>query len=125
LYYPIETPAIVKKDKKGKIISTTPASKGVAKELDKQFIDEKELDASNISDYRIKGFWYFDKRQGEMKYRLLGICPMSPEAKDKTMKIQILLSCFGFIFLQQEKYYTNRMPSMIEIHQCRYLLIIC
>jgi len=83
LYYPIETPAIVKKDKKGKIISTTPASKGIAKELDKQFIDEKELDASNISDYRIKGFWYFDKRQGEMKYRLLGICPMSPEAKDK------------------------------------------
>ncbi len=52
------------------------------KVLDRQYIDERELSAQDISDYRIKGFWYFDKRQGEMKYRLLGICPMAPEAKE-------------------------------------------
>lgn len=50
--------------------------------LDPQYIDERELTAQDISGYRIKGYWYFDKRQGEMKYRLLGICPMSVEARD-------------------------------------------
>ena len=52
------------------------------KVLDPQFIDKRDLDASNISGYKIKGFWYFDKRQSELKYRLLAICPVAPEAKD-------------------------------------------
>ena len=52
------------------------------KVLDKQFINKKELDASYISGYKIKGFWYFDKRQGELKYRLLALCPVTPEARD-------------------------------------------
>ena len=34
-----------------------------------------EITAANIKEYHIKGMWYFDKRQGEMKYRLLGIAP--------------------------------------------------
>ena len=50
--------------------------------LDPQYIDVRELTAQDITDYKIKGYWYFDKRQGEMKYRLLGICPMAPEAKE-------------------------------------------
>ena len=29
----------------------------------------------------IKGVWYFDKRQGEMKYRLLAIAPMGPDVQ--------------------------------------------
>jgi gliding motility associated protien GldN len=53
------------------------------KVLDKQFVNETELDASDISGYKIKGFWYFDKRQSELKYRLLAICPMATEARDK------------------------------------------
>jgi gliding motility associated protien GldN len=82
LYYGRKIPASVKKDKRGRIISQTPASDAPAsKTLDKQFIDERELKSIDISDYKIKGYWYFDKRQGEMKYRLLGICPMAPEAK--------------------------------------------
>ena len=56
--------------------------KSGAKVLDPQYINKKELDASYISGYRIKGFWYFDKRQGELKYRLLGLCPVTPEARD-------------------------------------------
>ena len=45
-------------------------------------INKKELDASYISGYKIKGFWYFDKRQGELKYRLIALCPVTPEARD-------------------------------------------
>jgi gliding motility associated protien GldN len=52
------------------------------KVLDKQFIDERTLTAQDISGYKIKGYWYFDKRQGELKYRLIGICPVTPEARD-------------------------------------------
>lgn len=52
------------------------------KVLDPQFINKKELTALDISGFRIKGFWYFDKRQGELKYRLLAICPVAPEARD-------------------------------------------
>lgn len=52
------------------------------KVLDPQFINRKELDASYISGYKIKGYWYFDKRQGELKYRLIALCPVTPEARD-------------------------------------------
>ncbi len=53
------------------------------KVLDKQYINPTELSAADVSGYRIKGFWYFDKRQSELKYRLLAICPMATEARDK------------------------------------------
>lgn len=52
------------------------------KVLDPQYINVKELTAQDISGYKIKGYWYFDKRQSEMKYRLLAICPVAPEARD-------------------------------------------
>ena len=52
------------------------------KVLDAQFINKTELTAQDVSGYKIKGYWYFDKRQGELKYRLLGICPMATEARE-------------------------------------------
>jgi gliding motility associated protien GldN len=52
------------------------------KVLDPQYINKQNLTAQDISGYRIKGYWYFDKRQGELKYRLLAICPVTPEARD-------------------------------------------
>lgn len=42
-----------------------------------------ELTAADVSKYKIVGTWYFDKRQGEMKYRILGICPMAVDALSK------------------------------------------
>lgn len=48
-------------------------------ELDAQFIDRRDLSAADITEYHIKGLWYFDKRQSEMKYRLLGIAPVAPD----------------------------------------------
>ena len=44
-----------------------------------EYIVKIDLSAYYVSDYKIKGFWYFDKRQGELKYRLLGICPVTPD----------------------------------------------
>lgn len=76
-YFPKK--AAPKYDKKGKLI---PQAEVAAKVLDLQYIDKRELGAIDVSGYKIKGYWYFDKRQGEMKYRLLGICPVAPEARE-------------------------------------------
>ena len=46
-----------------------------------------EITSDDIKSYFIKGIWYFDKRQGEMKYRLLGIMP-SGNVKNKEGEIQ-------------------------------------
>lgn len=43
------------------------------------YITKKELSAADITAYEIKGLWYFDKRQGELKYRLLGIAPVATD----------------------------------------------
>jgi gliding motility associated protien GldN len=53
------------------------------KVLSAEYINETVLSAADVSGYRIKGFWYFDKRQSELKYRLLAICPIATEARDK------------------------------------------
>jgi gliding motility associated protien GldN len=47
--------------------------------IDAQYIVKTDLAAIDVSQYKIKGFWYFDKRQSELKYRLLGICPVTPD----------------------------------------------
>ncbi|MFC7356677.1 gliding motility protein GldN [Jejudonia soesokkakensis] len=51
--------------------------------VDPQYIREFNLDAGDIEEWRIRGIWYIDKRQGELKYRLLGICPVASEARSK------------------------------------------
>jgi len=60
-------------------------------ELSDEYINERELSAADIEEYRIKGIWYFDKRQGELKYRLLGIAPVAPDVNfidDESMDLQ-------------------------------------
>ncbi|MFT5103789.1 MAG: gliding motility associated protein GldN, partial [Candidatus Latescibacterota bacterium] len=51
--------------------------------VDAEYIREFTLDAGDVEEWRIRGYWYLDKRQGELKYRLLGICPVAGEARSK------------------------------------------
>ncbi len=51
--------------------------------VDPQYIRRFTLDAGDIEEYHIRGYWYVDKREGELKYRLLGICPVANEARSK------------------------------------------
>ena len=44
---------------------------------DKTLINDYKLSAKYVRQYKIKGTWYVDKRLGELKYRLLGICPVA------------------------------------------------
>jgi gliding motility associated protien GldN len=48
-------------------------------QISQEFINKRDISAADIEEYRIKGIWYFDKRQGELKYRLLGIAPVAPD----------------------------------------------
>lgn len=47
--------------------------------LSAEYINRRDITAADIKEYHIKGLWYFDKRQSEMKYRLLGIAPVAPD----------------------------------------------
>ena len=48
-----------------------------------EFITKTELTARDIEGFKIKGVWYIDKRQGEMKYRLLAVAPIAPDVQTK------------------------------------------
>ena len=45
------------------------------------YSDTYTLQAEDIGGYMLKGMWYFDKRQGEMKYRLLALAPMGKDVQ--------------------------------------------
>lgn len=47
--------------------------------VDPQYINKREIASADVSEYRIRGYYYFDKRQGELRYRLLGIAPVAPD----------------------------------------------
>ena len=47
--------------------------------LTDEYVDRRDITSSDIQGFRIKGVWYFDKRQGELKYRLLGVAPVAPD----------------------------------------------
>ena len=47
--------------------------------VDPEYITQRDIEAFDILEYHMKGLWYFDKRQGEMKYRLLAIAPAAPD----------------------------------------------
>ncbi|WP_296383781.1 gliding motility protein GldN [Winogradskyella sp.] len=48
-------------------------------EIPEEYIIRREIGPADINSFLVKGLWYFDKRQGELKYRLLGIAPAAPD----------------------------------------------
>ncbi|HLU81584.1 MAG TPA: gliding motility protein GldN, partial [Flavobacteriaceae bacterium] len=53
-------------------------------EIDPQYINTTNITAADIMEYHIRGLWYFDTRLGELRYRLLGIAPVAPDAYSKS-----------------------------------------
>ena len=45
-------------------------------EIPREFMVEYKLSARDVKEYKLMGTWYFDRNAGELKYRLLGICPV-------------------------------------------------
>ena len=47
--------------------------------LNGDYPDTFRIQTQDIEGYMIKGMWYFDKRLGELKYRLLALAPMGKD----------------------------------------------
>lgn len=45
------------------------------------FSDTFRIKTQDVEGYMIKGMWYFDKRQGDLKYRMLGLSPMGKDVQ--------------------------------------------
>jgi len=104
-YFPIDTTNIssdrrslfdtlIKGIKQGKITETYSdsffTSKVTQSEIDSRLISVRQengysdtirLQTQDVEGYMIKGMWYFDKRQGELKYRLLALAPMGKDVQ--------------------------------------------
>lgn len=55
------------------------AGEKISEEEKKQYIDVYETKSENVKLLKIKGMWYIDRRDGQMKYRLLGIAAMGKD----------------------------------------------
>ena len=60
------------------------SSEGIEKSNAGEVVTEDDYDiykieSDKVIQYRVKGTWYFNKRLGELKYRLLGIAPVAPD----------------------------------------------
>lgn len=87
-------------------------------ELSPEYIIRRDITAADIREYRIRGLWYFDKRQAEMKYRLLGIAPVAPDVNFIDSDSPDLVELFWIFFpdarevLHEAKSFNNRNSSM-------------
>ena len=104
-YFPIDTTNIssdrrslfhtlIKGIKQGKIEEAYSdsffTSKITKQEIDQRLVNVREengytdtfrIQTEDVAGYMIKGMWYFDKRQGELKYRLLALAPMGKDVQ--------------------------------------------
>ncbi|WP_081868375.1 gliding motility protein GldN [Flavimarina sp. Hel_I_48] len=67
-------------------------------QLDEQFINRRDITAADIEQYFIRGYWYFDKRQGELKYRMIGIAPVAPDVNFIDEENPVLVPLFWVWF---------------------------
>jgi len=87
-------------------------------QLSAEYINRRDITAADITEYRIKGLWYFDKRQAEMKYRLLGIAPVSQDVNFIGTENADLVELFWVFFpdarevLHEAKAFNNENSSM-------------
>jgi gliding motility associated protien GldN len=75
----VETPIYEGKGKKKKKVGVKMDTIKASKFISQEFINTTELASIDVSDYKIVGLWYFDKRQSDLRYRILGICPIIPD----------------------------------------------
>ena len=78
----------------------------------------QDLTAQDVTQYKIKGYWYFDKRQSELKYRLLGICPVTPDVYTMNSDEKDYIELFWIFFpaarevLHEAKAFNDKNSAM-------------
>ncbi|MEX0997525.1 MAG: gliding motility protein GldN [Flavobacteriaceae bacterium] len=74
------------------------AQLNAGEELDLQYIDRRDITAADIEEYRVRGYWYIDKRLGELKYRLIGIAPVAPDVNFIDDENSVMVELFWVFF---------------------------
>lgn len=83
-----------------------------------EYILRSDITAQDVTQYKIKGYWYFDKRQSELKYRLLGICPVTPDVYTMNSDDKDYIELFWVFFpsaravLHEAKAFNNQNSAM-------------
>jgi gliding motility associated protien GldN len=102
-------------------IDTTDAGReqiNAGQKISPEYIVQQDLTAQDVSQYKIKGYWYFDKRQSELKYRLLGICPVTPDVYTINSDEKDYIELFWVFFpasrdvLHEAKAFNDKNSSM-------------
>ena len=102
-------------------IDTTDAGReqiNAGKNISEEYILKQDLTAADVLQYKIKGYWYFDKRQSELKYRLLGICPVTPDVYTMNNDEKDYIELFWVFFpaardvLHQAKAFNEKNSAM-------------
>lgn len=75
-----------------------------------EYIVKQDLTAQDVSQYKIKGYWYFDKRQSELKYRLIGICPVTPDVYTMNSEEKDFIELF-WVFFPSSRYVLHEAKS--------------
>ncbi len=99
-------------------ISNEEAEKLVSNGISNEYILKSDLTAQDVTQYKIKGYWYFDKRQSELKYRLLGICPVTPDVYTMNSEEKDYIELFWVFFpssrdvLHESKAFNDKNSAM-------------
>ncbi|MDG2433219.1 gliding motility protein GldN [Flavobacterium sp.] len=102
-------------------IDTTDAGReqiNAGQKVSDEYIMRSDLTAQDVTQYKIKGYWYFDKRQSELKYRLLGICPITPDVYTMNSDEKDYIELFWIFFpaarevLHDAKAFNDRNSAM-------------
>ncbi|WP_320815287.1 gliding motility protein GldN [Flavobacterium sp.] len=102
-------------------IDTTDAGReyyNAGETIPEEYITKTLIEAFHVDAYKIVGYWYFDKRQGELKYRMLGICPVVPDVYTMNSDVKDYIELFWVYFpaardvLHEAKAFNDRNSAM-------------
>lgn len=66
--------------------------------VDNQYVVPTNITAADVMEYHIRGYWYFDTRRGALRYRLIGIAPVTPDAYSKSKGMQSSVELFWIFY---------------------------
>ena len=102
-------------------IDTTDAGReyyNAGETIPEEYITKTVIEAFHVDAYKVVGYWYFDKRQGELKYRMLGICPVVPDVYTINNDVKDYIELFWVYFpaardvLHEAKAFNDRNSAM-------------
>ena len=98
---------------KKKVVTYVDETVGATRTVPAEYILKQDLTAADVEQYKIKGYWYFDKRQSELKYRLIGICPVTPDVYTMNSDEKDYIELF-WVFFPNAREVLNEAKVFIE-----------